>query len=167
MEEVSYDGVITGNATWRNGFGKNVWGWGTGILVSSSTGTTVTGNTSAWNARSCISVISQDRKDWPAVKPYRNITVRDNSCATPDDKWGIAWLEDWAGPLFSAANANSGASNRYWFPTAEDGRWRFAWNGYVSYLSAFNATAGDEAGVYLTTTQKNDRLGAAGIPTTP
>jgi parallel beta helix pectate lyase-like protein len=167
MEEVSYDGVITGNATWRNGFGKNVWGWGTGILVSSSTGTTVSGNTSAWNARSCISVISQDRQDWPAVKPYRNITVRDNTCATPDDKWGIAWLEDWSGPLFNSGNGNSGASNRYWFPTVEDGRWRFAWNGYVSYLSAFNATAADEAGLYLSTTQLNSALSAAKVPTTP
>jgi Right handed beta helix region len=167
MEEVSYDGVITGNATWRNGFGKNVWGWGTGILVSSSTGTTVSGNTSAWNARSCISVISQDRQDWPAVKPYRNITVRDNTCATPDDKWGIAWLEDWSGPLFNSGNGNSGASNRYWFPTVEDGRWRFAWNGYVSYLSAFNATAADEAGLYLSTTQLNSFLLAAGIPSSP
>jgi len=167
MEEVSYDARITGNVTWRNGFGKNVWGWGTGILVSSSSGTVVTGNTSAWNARSCISVISQDRHDWPAVKPYRNISVRDNTCAALDNTWGISWLEDWSGPLFSSTNGNSGAGNRYWFPTVEDGRWRFAWNGYVSYLSAFNATAADEAAVYLTSTQKNSALSSAGIPTSP
>lgn len=167
MEEVSYDGVITGNVTWRNGFGKNVWGWGTGILVSSSTGTLVSGNTSAWNARSCISVISQDRHDWPAVKPYRNISVRDNTCAALDNTWGISWLEDWTGPLFSSTSANSGSANRYWFPTAEDGRWRYAWNGYVSYLSAFNATAADEGAIYLTTTQKNGFLSSSGIPTSP
>jgi Right handed beta helix region len=171
MEEVSYDGVITGNVTWRNGFGKNVWGWGTGILVSSSTGTLVSGNTSAWNARSCISVISQNRQDWPNVKPYRDISVHDNVCATGDNLLGVAWLEDWPSPgtnsMFAAAANNAGAANRYWYPTAEDGRWRFAWNGYVSYLSAFNATAADEGATYLTTTQKNSLLTGAGIPTSP
>ncbi len=167
MEEVSYNARITGNVAWRNGFGKNVWGWGTGILVSSSTGAEVSGNTLAWNARSCISVISQNRSDWPAVKPYTNNFVHDNTCASLDNTWGISWLEDWAGPLFSSTSANRGQNNRYWFPTTEDGRWRFAWGGYVSYLSALNATPAEEAGVYLTTTQKNSILVAAGVPTTP
>jgi nitrous oxidase accessory protein NosD len=167
MEEVSYDARITGNVAWNNGFGKAVWGWGAGILVSSSTGTEVSGNTLAWNARGCISVISQNRTDWPAVKPYANISVHDNDCATLDNVEGIGWLEDWSGPLFSGANGNHGQTNRYWFPTSEDGRWRFAWAGYVSYLSNFNSTPAEEAGVYLTATSKNTILSAAGVPTTP
>ena len=65
--EVSRSGVIERNTAWANGFGKNVWGWGAGILVSSSQDTAVTGNVVAWNARTGISVISQDRTDWPDV----------------------------------------------------------------------------------------------------
>jgi len=41
----SYNARITGNASWHNGYGKNVWGWGCGILVSSSTGAVVDHNT--------------------------------------------------------------------------------------------------------------------------
>lgn len=155
MEEVSYDATISNNHAWNNGFGKNVWGWGAGILVSSSTGAEVFGNVGANNARACVAVISQDRQDWPNVKPYANIYVHDNSCIVRDDTWGVAWLEDWPGSLFAQANNNQGANNKYWYPTPEDGRWRFAWNGMISFLSAFNATPGEENGRYLTNAEKD------------
>ena len=68
LYEVSRGGHITGNTAWANGFGKNVWGWGAGILVSSSQDTEVADNLVAWNARTGISIVSQDRTDWPDVQ---------------------------------------------------------------------------------------------------
>ena len=62
MDETSTNTKINGNAAWANGFGRYgaVWGWGAGILVSSSKAAEVWDNTVAWNYAG-ISVISQDR----------------------------------------------------------------------------------------------------------
>jgi hypothetical protein len=167
MEEVSYGAKIIGNVVWRNGAGKADWGWGAGILVSSSTGTEVANNTLAWNARSGVSIISQNRSDWPAVVPPVNISVHDNQTFAIDNTWLMFWAQDWAGPLFAASSNSHGANNSYYMSYAEDGRWRFSWSTNQSYLAAFNATAGEEGGTYLTTAQKNSILSALGVATTP
>src|SRR4029079_4073713 len=66
LYEISTAGTITGNAVWENGFGFPGWGWGGGIVVSSSGTTDVSGNTVAWNADGIV-VISQSRAGSPAV----------------------------------------------------------------------------------------------------
>lgn len=80
--EVSQGGVIQDNAVWGNGWQDPDWGWGAGILLSSSGSTTVTGNTVAWNATG-IAVISQDRHDWP--HSATGISVDDNLIAASGD----------------------------------------------------------------------------------
>ncbi len=168
MEEVSYNGRITGNSSWHNGYGKNVWGWGCGILVSSSTGTVVDHNTVAWNARSGISIISQNRQDWPAVKPIAGIYVHDNVTAVNvANTYGEFWGEDFSGSLFASAQNNRGAGERYWFTYAENGNWRFVGNGSFGYLTDFAKTVQATGSTYLTTAQKDSLLSAAGIPTNP
>jgi hypothetical protein len=168
-DEVSFRTRATGNAVWANGFAKSSWGWGAGILSSSSTGGEYWGNTLAWNADG-IAVISADRQDWPLVKPYVNVSVHDNVVAmnpqTTDtsDKFGLGWLQDWAGPLFDPASNNHGAANAYWWPTAENGSARFGWNGNIGSLTSFNATPGEEGGRYLSDAEKDAVLAAAGIP---
>jgi hypothetical protein len=170
MEEVSYGGHITGNAAWRNGFGKAVWGWGAGILVSSSTGTVVDHNTLAWNARSGISIISQNRQDWPAVKPLAGISVHDNvTGVSVDNTNGEFWGEDFAGSLFAASQNNTGAANRFWFTWPEDGRWRYTGrSGGYGKLADFAATPQGTGDTYLASQAAlNALLVAAGIPTNP
>jgi nitrous oxidase accessory protein NosD len=163
MEEVSYNALISGNVAWRNGYGKAVWGWGAGILVSSSTGTEVAGNTLAWNARACVSIISQDRTDWPAVKPYAAINVHDNRCATLDNVQGIAWLEDWSGPLFAAANGNRSSLNRYWVPGPSSGDEEPT--GSVGSLPVSRMP--DVGRRLLTEAEKDELLAAASVPLEP
>ncbi len=168
MEEVSYDGLITANVAWNNGYGKAVWGWGAGILVSSSTGTEVSNNTLAWNARSGVSVISQNRQDWPNVKPLAGIYVHDNVTAvSAPNTYGEFWGEDFAGSLFTTGQNNHGSNNRFWFAYPEDGHWRFSWNRNISYLAAFDLTPGEQGGSYLTDAQKDTILAAAGVPAAP
>ena len=168
MEEVSYNGRITGNSAWNNGFGKNVWGWGCGILVSSSTGTVVDHNTVAWNARSGISIISQNRSDWPAVKPLAGIYVHDNVTAVNvPNTYGEFWAEDFSGTLFASSQNNRGAGERYWFSYAENGNWRYIGNGSFGYLTDFAKTVQATGSTYVTQAQMTLLLSAAGIPTTP
>ena len=162
--EVSSKGTITGNVAWANGFGKHVWGWGAGILVSSSQDTSVSGNVVAWNASTGISVISQDRTDWPDVKAIGD-TVRDNTMVAAAGSDLLFWGQDWNGPLYESASQNGGSNDRYW--VAPGGGAPFLWQVDIASLDTFNSTPGEEGGTYLTDAQKDQVLTAAGIPTTP
>ena len=65
--------------------------------------------------------------------------------------------------LFDAASNNRGAGNRYWYATPEPSG-RFGWSGTKSRLADFNATPGDESGLYVTAAQRDAALAAAGVP---
>jgi parallel beta-helix repeat protein len=168
--EISDGATITGNAVWRNGFGFTPWGWGAGILVSSSSNANVYGNTVAWNADG-IDVISQNRgAAWNAVtgnSVHDNTIVLSPKAGDSSDKIALGWLQDWAGVMFNASANNRGANNAYWIGAPEPEWGRFGWNGPIDTLAALNATPGEEAGRYLSTTERDQRLGAAGIPTAP
>jgi len=169
--EISDGATITGNAVWRNGFGFTPWGWGAGILVSSSSNANVYGNTVAWNADG-IAVISQNRGD-PAWNSVTGNYVHDNTIVLSprsgdtSDMIALGWLQDWAGVMFNTSSNNRGASNVYWIGSPEPDWARFGWNGHVDTLAALNATPGEEAGRYLTTAERDQRLSTTGIPTTP
>jgi len=173
--EISDGALITGNQVWDNGWGKTAWGWGAGILVSSSRNVEVANNLVAWNADG-ISVISQQRSDGNHFRPgisnwdsVVNISVHHNDIVlapqTSDtsDKYMLAWLQDWTGVMFDPASSNLGSSNRYWHAQAEPTR-RFAWNGGLSLVTDFNATPGEAGGRYLTVTERDTMLAAAGVP---
>ncbi len=163
--EISTGASITGNAVWENGWGFTAWGWGGGIVVSSSGSADVTGNTVAWNADG-IAVISQSRPGSPAATNNR---VRDNVVALApqpgdgSDKMAVAWLQDWSGVLFSSPS-NVGSGNDYWASIAEPQWARFGWNGAISTLTSFNATPGEEGGAYLTSSALATALANAGMP---
>jgi parallel beta-helix repeat protein len=167
--EISQGASITGNAVWENGWAFTSWGWGGGIVVSSSGGADVRGNTVAWNADGII-VLSQSRSGAPAVTGN---TVRDNVVALApqpgdgSDKMAVAWLQDWSGPLYNAASANTGTGNDYWVSVAEPQWSRYGWNGALSTLTSFNSTPGEEGGVYLSPSVLSTALSNAGVPASP
>ncbi len=167
--EISTDGRIEGNAVWRNGNEDAEWGWGAGILVSSSAAVQVNDNIVAWNADG-ISVISQQRDDAPAeianVRVERNTIVGSDRSPLPRQNYGLAWLEDWPGRLFDPASANGGDDNAFWYGTPE-GPTRFAWDGDLAPLSAFATTPGGRASRYLSDVEKEAILAEAGLPPAP
>lgn len=169
--EISSGARIFGNVVWENGWGFTAWGWGAGILSSSSRDAEINGNTVAWNADG-ISVISQDRGEerWKTVK---NIHVYDNVILTedrPEDEYHnllLAWLQDWTGEMFKPSTDNRGANNRYWHPSPESSASRFAWDGYKSRLVDFDATPGEQGGRYMSEEEKDREISDAGIPASP
>jgi parallel beta-helix repeat protein len=161
--EVSRRGRISGNVAWSNGFGKNVWGWGAGILVSTSQDTEVSDNVVAWNARTGISVISQHRTDWPDVSATGD-TVHDNTIVAGSGSGTLFWGEDWTGPLYVPSSGNGGAGDRYW---TQGSGGTYHWQVDIDSLDRFNATPGEENGKLLTDAEKDAVLSAAGLLSAP
>jgi parallel beta-helix repeat protein len=157
--EISSGATITGNSVWNNGWSYSPWGWGAGISVSSSDGAAISGNTVAWNARG-ISVISQARE----LSPHDHDTVKDNIIISAKGNRVAGWYDDHGGSLFASGNANSGSGDRYWVGDAEPTDYRFEWNGGCKTLACYNGTRGEEGASYLTTSERDAALGAAGIP---
>jgi parallel beta-helix repeat protein len=160
--EVSKGARIAGNSVWGNGFGFAEWGYGAGILVSSSDGASVDGNTVAWNARG-ISVISQARD----YSPHDHDTVTNNVIVSAGGAPLAGFYDDHGGTLYDSANANAGSGNRYWAGVAEPSANRFMWSSWLSTLGSYNATRGEEGGTYLSTGDRDNLLTAAGMPTSP
>ena len=161
--------TITNNRIFRNGFGFPAWGWGGGIVLSSSADAEVFGNIVAWNADG-ISVISQARGDNPGARDHYvhdNVIVISPKSTDRSDKFMLAWQQDHAGGIYSRSSNNRGANNRYWHAQAEPTWARFEWSGPKSTLAAFNATRGERNGRYLSTAEKNTVLSNAGMPTSP
>jgi len=160
--EISSGAVIENNAAWNSGATSDGswWPWHSNILISSSGSVTVRNNTTK-NGTGGIFVVSQGRTDRMA-DAATGITVSGNTIVQTDGRYSLAYAQDWAGPLF--AGTNGGSLNRYWYPTSENGTGRFAWTSQTGSLATFNATPGEEGGTYLTTTEKDAALAAAGIP---
>jgi len=167
MMEVSSGATITGNDVWSNGFGASVWGWGAGILISSSKGANVFDNTVAWNYAG-ISVIGQQRSDSPGTTDnyvHGNVVVEDQQAAGKD-RYALFWGQDYAGPLYAPASNNRGADNRFYYPGPENQYGRFVWNG-VRQLASFVTVPGGTGSAYMTTADAMAALAAKGIPGTP
>ena len=169
MDETSTGTKIFGNAVWKNGFGPwGTWGWGAGILISSSKGAQVYNNVVAWNNVG-ISVISQSRSDSPGVT---GTYVHDNVVAeaTPaheSNRFALFWGDDGTGSLYLATSDNRGSGNRYFYPISEDQLWRFVWDGGRSTLADFNGTPGERNGRYLSPAEIGAILEAADVPIAP
>jgi parallel beta-helix repeat protein len=167
--ETSVGATITGNRVWANGYAWPYWGWGGGIVLSSSAGVTVTTNIVAWNADG-ISVISQSRGDNPGVRNnyvHDNVIIISPRSSDPSDKFMLAWQHDHPSGMFDSAANNRGANNRYWHSQPEPTWARFEWATPKSTLGDFNATPGEQNGRYLTTSEKDTILTQAGMPTSP
>jgi len=164
--EISDGATVERNAVWENGWVKPSWGWGAGILVSSSSAVAVRSNVVAWNADGIV-VVSQSRDDAPA--PIRDVRTADNLVAATAarEAFGVAWLQDWPGTLFDPAAQNGGSADRFWFDRPEDRDVRFAWAGSYRHLEEFIATPGGQGGSYVDDAEMTAELAAAGIPAAP
>lgn len=80
FHEISYDAVIKNNIVKRNGFGKQSWVWGPGILVAASPNTEVFGNTVEGNYNG-ITVVQQTRGEKATYGPHlvKNVHIHDNN----------------------------------------------------------------------------------------
>lgn len=172
--EVSQGASIFGNKVWNNGMthtGSHTAN--SGIFISSASNADVHDNILAWNGAG-INVQSDDRTIFNPVNGFGN-NIHNNVIVMVDSailfSYGLGWLDFWNGTLTAPASNNTGALNRYGYSgVPETTRARYRWGSpgvsYVS-LSAFNATPGEEGGTYLTLTEQNQILTAAGIPISP
>jgi parallel beta-helix repeat protein len=176
--EITDGGKISGNVVWENGWGKTGWGWGAGILLSSSKNVEIYDNVVAWNGDG-ISVISADRNG-TSHDDVVNVRVHHNSILHKDyptthfnskNNFALAWLQDWSGVLFAPASKNLGYDNKYWYATSEGAvspyLSRYAWDGNKIKLIPFNETPGEEQGRYLTNAEKDQVVSSAKIPSSP
>jgi parallel beta-helix repeat protein len=157
--EISAGAQIYGNAVWDNGWGFARWGYGAGIVISSSDRAVVRDNVVAWNGRG-ISVISQARG--PA--PHNDNVVHHNVIIQRAGSFVAGFYDDHGGSLFSSANGNYGYDNSYWVSDGEPSGERFQYAGGRSTLGAYNSTAGEERGRYLSASERDQILGANGMP---
>lgn len=179
--EVSDGAQIFNNVTWMNGFGKNTYGWGAGILISCARNAEVYNNVAAWDADG-ISVISINRDhDWPAFNVVSGNNVHNNQILMANFDLGdadiyhqdaLGWKSNWGGAkITDPALNNRGADNRYWYGEAPDtpGRGpRFEWgSSNFRGIANFNATPGEENGRYLSDAEKNQVVLSARVPSGP
>ncbi len=167
--EVSDGAKIHGNILYNNNAhnGDN-WGWQGSILISTSKNAEVYSNTVAWSGDG-ISVIWQPMRGDQPSGGVRGNWVHDNTIiqASGTDKYGLAWLQDRSdGTLFSDGS-NRGERNAYWFNAPESGMGRFRYDNPITSLGAFNGTQGEEAGRYLSDTERDSILTTNGIPLSP
>jgi hypothetical protein len=173
--EISSNVKAYGNVLWENGWGNNDWGWGAGIVSSSSRDVEIYNNTLAWNADG-ISIISQNR-DGAAYDDVTNVYVHDNRLIQDElnleaNEFSLAWLDDKeSGHTIATPGANNrGADNEYWYdsPESAGSEARYAWDrSRLRTLAEFNATPGEENGRYMTDEEKESALSSAHIPASP
>ena len=171
--EISRGAHITGNVTWDNSRAFSEWGWGAGILLSSSRDCVIDSNIVAWNPDG-ISVISADRGEtrWNQVV---NNDVHDNVVIGTDTDprdpnhnniYTIAFLQDWKG-IMSAPDSNNHAENNQIYLPGPDRGGRFAFVAGMPSLDAFNNSPGGKANRFITLDQAQAILQAAHLPLGP
>jgi parallel beta-helix repeat protein len=165
MLEISNGASIYGNNVWNNGWANANWGWGANILISSSANVNVYNNTAAWGNVG-ISVISQNRSDQPSVGTVGISVNNNNIIAGSLTDASLEWLQDWPGILFLPSSNNSGSDNRFWYPGAENGSIRFAWDGCITSITSFSSTPGGQGSRYMSDATVQELLSSTGIPLT-
>jgi parallel beta-helix repeat protein len=140
--EISYDAVIRGNTVTGNGFGKDAWLWGSGILVSASTDVEVYGNTVTGNADG-IGGIQQDREDGPeGPHLLSNLYVHDNTISVERGQTGI--VEDIGDSSVFTERENRFESNTY---LDTEGN-RYTWLGHRMDASGWQSEGQDVDGTW-------------------
>lgn len=164
--EISDGASISGNAVWENGWDYDEWGWGAGILISTSKNVEVFHNVVAWNADG-ISVIEQGRG---RGRSATNVGVYDNVIAVTNQppRYGLAWLSDYRPHrLYDSGSNNRGERNAYWFSEPERGDTRFSWKDEHTRLDDFKRTPGGRDDRYLSDAEKEQLLATASVPVSP
>ncbi len=172
--EISDGAKIFDNVVWENAqSGFTAWGWGGGIVVSTSRNVEVYNNIVAWNPDG-IAVLSANRSDSPG--PVVGDYVHDNtiimSGQDPNDHsnqvYALVMAQDYAGALYDPASNNHGQHNAFWFPAAEkQGQNRFSFGHEYDKLSDFASSPSGKDSYYLMDEQKNQILQQVQISLTP
>jgi len=171
--EISRGAHIIGNIVWDNGRSFTEWGWGAGILLSSSRECEVASNLVAWNPDG-ISVVSADRgqERWNQVVGN---SVHDNTVigtdADPCDPkhnniYTLAFLQDWKGIMAARTSHNHADNNQVYLP-GPDRSGRFAFVEVMPTLEAFNKSPGAKGTKYITQDQAQVLLKVANVPLEP
>ena len=182
--EISRSGRIYNNKVWENGFNITIdgttyfydnrgdgFGWPGAILSSSSKNIEVDNNLLAWN-RVGLSVIYQPTRppignpvaggcQVPATQTY----YHDNTVIGNTGRLLFTWAQDGTGGTLYTDPTNRGVSNDY-FSLGGDVA-NFVYNYNQMMLFQFNATNGEEGGIYINSATKDSLLTAAGIPLNP
>jgi hypothetical protein len=173
--EISDGASIHDNAVWENGWGNAAWGWGAGIVISSSANADVYNNTVAWNYAG-ISVISQARPDALPAGPVGDVvhhntivqkTFTGDYSTTFWRNLSLAWLSDGSRPLFSLESRNRGFANRFWYDAPENQWVRFTWTDLYASLADLAQTAGGAGSAYVSTADMDVSLVASQVPLSP
>ena len=143
LYEISSDGLISDNDVSRNGFGMNVWLWGSGILVAESSGVTVSDNTVVGNANA-IGLIQQDRGDGPDGDPLvlHDVTIDGNTVDLGSGSMGLV-QDDGDLSVFSDPTITYSA-NRYSHCAGTP----FTWNDDFLTAGEWRALGHDVEGVF-------------------
>lgn len=122
--EISYDAVIRDNYIEGNGFGFTPWLWGGGIVISSSSGVEIYGNTVVNNADG-IGAVEQDRWESAKYGPHiiENLYVHNNTITMSDGLTGLA--QDIGNNAVFTSRNNRFENNTYNLPNS--GNW-FEWD---------------------------------------
>ncbi|MDQ3810617.1 MAG: right-handed parallel beta-helix repeat-containing protein [Chloroflexota bacterium] len=170
--EISDGAEIYNNKIWNNGkvSGQSWFGWGAGIVISSSAHANVHDNILAWNG-SGIEVVDQNRPDKPAAGTSGNVIQRNSifSCATPSSNYNTTPSSMVLSFDISTAAGNSGSANSFWYASTdpEGQQLRFSWlQQYYATLASFNPTpGGGNNSTYLTDASLTTLLAANNMPT--
>jgi parallel beta-helix repeat protein len=142
FHEISYAATIRDNTVTGNGFGKDTWLWGSGILVAASSDVEIYRNTVTGNADG-IGGIQQDREDGPeGPHLLSNMFVHDNTISVEKGQTGI--VEDVGNPSVFTDRENRFESNTY---VDTEGR-RYAWLGREIDASAWQEQGQDLEGTW-------------------
>lgn len=169
--EVSRYGRITGNVISDAGYGDASGWWGAGILSNTSSDLEISDNV-VYDCADGISVLYATRPQIPVTK---NMDIRGNIVIAkrlPDSggNYLIGYFDTSSAgsTLWDSANNNHGNGGAYYHPLSEaERRWilRFAWNGGLFSLQAFNTTPGEESGRYLSESERDAILADNNLPT--
>jgi len=162
LHEISYDAVIRGNVSRRNGFGNPAWIWGGGIVVSSSTNVEVANNLVEDNAGGIGA--GQQVRGSGAYGPHEinNLWVHDNSIRFTQGLTGLA-VDTGDMSVFTSRNnrfnrnAYQLGSAVYYFAWMNAARSEATWHAYGLDTDAYTGSAAAGNGGGQTSGYLSDR----------
>ncbi|MBV9173878.1 MAG: right-handed parallel beta-helix repeat-containing protein [Chloroflexi bacterium] len=153
--EISTGAHIYGNSVWNTPLGIAA------IFISNS-GSAEVNNNCVYNSAPALFVYNDYRSD---SVPVTNNFVHDNiAIMTGDGQISLGFGDYGTGVIATPSANNTGLNNAFWYPIPETGQQRFRYgNSIFSSIGGFGATAGGVGSWYMSSSQKDQALAAAGI----
>jgi parallel beta-helix repeat protein len=159
--ELCLSGTMFGNVIYGNGYATPEGNAGTGLAVSTSVNVEAYDNVIVDNPGGIL-VRNSPREGHPEYYPSHDVYIHDNTIISQDGYTALAWYG--RGEVILPTSNNRGANNRYYYGVRQNDNARFAWDGPIKRLPAFNATPGEEQGTYMSTAEKDAVLEEWQIP---